>query len=248
MNKLLDKLTQYDGKIFKLNNSPLTKDNVYFVVNNINKIKTFLKSSYELDTYDTYFAIRKDNVSYIFVEHNDLLRNEVYFTSDNVMTNLKTKRKRLVNKCNDIDKSYLEKLGISNNKELLNKCLKDTKRRCPNVILNNNMHNLIEMNIGYKIQYIENIKAKLFDKNIKSGKRYKLLKFIKNDFNKTGKIKFKDIKVKCSLDDDCCICMNGLKEADCMKFPCGHFIHYECALNWSKSSKITACPYCRHKI
>lgn len=248
METIQQYLQQYQGEIFKLNNSPFKHNCIYYIIDNLNNFTNYLKKKYEPEKYTRYYKLIIKDKSHIFTENNGMINNEIYFTSDNIMTNIKTGQESLVNTFNYIHKKYLSTMCILNNKTLFNKCMKDYKNNTPNLLLTQHIHNITKQSMGYRIQYINNINLKLSNKNISKKNKDNLLKSIEKFFNKKTSIKFKEIKLKCNKDDDCCICMNNLKDEDCLKFPCDHYIHYNCALEWSKKTRIESCPYCRYEI
>ncbi len=52
---------------------------------------------------------------------------------------------------------------------------------------------------------------------------------------------------KSSLEDDCAICMETMKDKIVVNIPCGHSYHYECIMECIVEYKFTKCPECSSK-
>jgi hypothetical protein len=55
------------------------------------------------------------------------------------------------------------------------------------------------------------------------------------------------LQKKCTIADDCAICIDSVLEKPVMYLPCKHFFHQAC-LNQAIEKKLYTCPLCRHDL
>ena len=55
------------------------------------------------------------------------------------------------------------------------------------------------------------------------------------------------IKNKCTISDDCAICLDSLLSKQIIYLPCKHFFHLSC-LKYSLDNKLYTCPLCRYDL
>ncbi len=55
------------------------------------------------------------------------------------------------------------------------------------------------------------------------------------------------IKNKCTISDDCAICLDSLLSKQIIYLPCKHFFHLSC-LKYCLDTKLYTCPLCRYDL
>jgi hypothetical protein len=119
------------------------------------------------------------------------------------------------------------------------------------------------VNIDFPLSYTLNIEihtSQIFTKKDLIYAIKTLYKFIYDEEERTATPQLYQLNKICSncnlqslmnhteevkVDDDCCICYNGLQE-DSVKLRCSHIFHKSCISQWIKTS--ATCPICRTNI
>jgi hypothetical protein len=254
MKSLINTLKKYNDTIYHIDKSINGNGLDYYACNGLKRLRKYLNKN-KYDTNDGcchYFYIYGKNTKIIFLKLSDIMiRNDILFTYENIMTNIKTGKRSLINKMKYLYDGFTNDIDAYNNKQLLNRCINDLMSNKPRLILTDAYFKILSSDFSYQLVCVDDIFMKLRVNKVKMNHRRLLVKCVKKLYNINYSVKFSNLKIhksKIKNNDDCCICLDKLNYDACTKFPCGHYIHYKCAVEWARSELINSCPYCRSKV